>query len=634
MKIETENALELFFPKTALSLVYFEAIANSLDANASNIDINIYIEDKTASHSLKIDITDDGDGFTEENFNRFEKLLNPKDKSHKGIGRLVFLKYFNRIEIQSSWLNQNRSFIFDSKGIKNNIISNNTENKKITKLSFREFRGDKIHSYNYINPIELKKSIIEHFLPKLNTLAQQKIPFKITIDLKTGRTESNNIYEDKVSITENDLPELIESENSIFIPSNLGQEYEIKVFYLIEKIDDASQLLIAFNIDNRTVVIENFLKKDVLPAIGYRCIFLFSSTLFDNCTDTSRQKFNLPDEISQNELKRHLRDAIGKILTDEIPDIKAKNAETKQEFEKNFPHLIGYFEKDVVGLIDKNEALNDAQTNLFKEQKRILAAENLTDEQYRKSIEFSSRALTEYVLYREKIISKMEELLANKSEETENHNLIIPRYTKLEQANLVHEAYQNNAWLLDDKFMSFRTILSEKEMKEVIQEIRLDNEKIDNERGRPDIALIFSADPKVNEKVDVVIVEIKDKNDDLKDSMYYAINQLLERSNKLVRYCKNIQRMWYYAVVHVDQTMSRQLMQSGYTPLFSKGKIFYKENKTFVYQDDTEQVIKGEVPTPTVIMSFDAIIDDAKLRNHTFLEILRESMKQHVIKQA
>ena len=633
MKIETENALELFFPKTALSLVYFEAIANSLDANASNIDINIYIEDKTASHSLKIDITDDGDGFTEENFNRFEKLLNPKDKSHKRIGRLVFLKYFNRIEIQSSWLNQNRSFIFDSKGIKNNIISNNTENKKITKLLFREFRGDKIHSYNYINPIELKKSIIEHFLPKLNTLAQQKIPFKITIDLKTGQTESSNIYEDQVSITENDLPKLIESENSIFIPSNLGQEYEIKVFYLIEKIDDASQLLIAFNIDNRTVVIENFLKKDVLPAIGYRCIFLFSSTLFDNCTDTSRQKFNLPDEISQNELKRHLRDAIGKILTDEIPDIKAKNAETKQEFEKNFPHLIGYFEKDVVGLIDKNEALNDAQTNLFKEQKRILAAENLTDEQYRKSIEFSSRALTEYVLYREKIISKMEELLANKSEETEIHNLIIPRYTKLEQANLVHEAYQNNAWLLDDKFMSFRTILSEKEMKEVIQEIRLDNEKIDNERGRPDIALIFSADPKVNEKVDVVIVEIKDKNDDLKDSMY-AINQLLERSNKLVRYCKNIQRMWYYAVVHVDQTMSRQLMQSGYTPLFSKGKIFYKENKTFVYQDDTEQVIKGEVPTPTVIMSFDAIIDDAKLRNHTFLEILRESMKQHVIKQA
>ena len=633
MKIETENALELFFPKTALSLVYFEAIANSLDANASNIDINIYIEDKTASHSLKIDITDDGDGFTEENFNRFEKLLNPKDKSHKGIGRLVFLKYFNRIEIQSSWLNQNRSFIFDSKGIKNNIISNNTENKKITKLLFREFRGDKIHSYNYINPIELKKSIIEHFLPKLNTLAQQKIPFKITIDLKTRQTESSNIYEDQVSITENDLPKLIESENSIFIPSNLGQEYEIKVFYLIEKIDDASQLLIAFNIDNRTVVIENFLKKDVLPAIGYRCIFLFSSTLFDNCTDTSRQKFNLPDEISQNELKRHLRDAIGKILTDEIPDIKAKNAETKQEFEKNFPHLIGYFEKDVVGLIDKNEALNDAQTNLFKEQKRILAAENLTDEQYRKSIEFSSRALTEYVLYREKIISKMEELLANKSEETEIHNLIIPRYTKLEQANLVHEAYQNNAWLLDDKFMSFRTILSEKEMKEVIQEIRLDNEKIDNERGRPDIALIFSADPKINEKVDVVIVEIKDKNDDLKDSMY-AINQLLERSNKLVRYCKNIQRMWYYAVVHVDQTMSRQLMQSGYTPLFSKGKIFYKENKTFVYQDDTEQVIKGEVPTPTVIMSFDAIIDDAKLRNHTFLEILRESMKQHVIKQA
>ena len=132
MKIETENALELFFPKTALSLVYFEAIANSLDANASNIDINIYMKDKTASHTLQITITDNGDGFTDENFNRFDKLLNPKDESHKGIGRLVFLKYFDKIEIQSSWKNYRRTFIFNNKGIANNIVSENLENNKIS----------------------------------------------------------------------------------------------------------------------------------------------------------------------------------------------------------------------------------------------------------------------------------------------------------------------------------------------------------------------------------------------------------------------------------------------------------------------------------------------------------------------
>ena len=626
MKIETENALELFFPKTALSLVYFEAIANSLDANASNIDINIYMKDKTASHTLQITITDNGDGFTDENFNRFDKLLNPKDESHKGIGRLVFLKYFDKIEIQSSWKNYRRTFIFNNKGIANNIVSENLENNKITRLLFHNFKGSKIHSYDYIKPIELKKLIIQHFLPRLNTLAQQEIPFEITINLQTGQAESNDIYEDKISITKNDLPKLIESEHPVIITSNLEKQYEIKLFYLVEKIDEISQLLIAFNIDNRTVVAENFLKKSILPAKGYRCIFLFSSELFNNCADTSRQKFNLPDEISLNELNRRLRDAVGKILTDKIPDIKDKNKKTKQEFEKNFPHLIGYFEKDVVGLIDKDEALDDAQADFFKEQKRILSAENLTDEQYKKSIEFSSRALTEYVLYREKIIHKMSELLNSSSSEAEIHNLIVPRYQLFEKKDLISSAYQNNAWILYDKFISFRTILSEKDMGEIIENIRLDNERI-TDRGRPDIALIFSANPKIDEKVDVVIIEIKDKKDDLKDSMY-AINQLLNRSYKLVKYCPNIQRMWYYAVMDINHEMARQLRQMGYTPLFSKGQVYYRENMTEIYQDGDEQKIIGQVPTPTIIMSFDAIIGDAKLRNHTFLQILRESMKK------
>lgn len=282
MKIETENALELFFPKSSLSLVYFEAIANSLDANASEINIEIKIKDKTAYHTLEIIITDNGDGFTDENFGRFEKLLNPKDKSHKGIGRLVFLKYFNNIRIQSNWINGSRAFTFNHNGIENILPSSTKNDNRTTSLLFNEFKGEKIHSHNYIKPIELKKAIIEHFLPRLNTLTQNNMPFEISIDLQIG-VESKDIYNDKVTITKDDLPKLINLEEDIVIKSNLGQEYKIKVFYLIEETDEISQLLIAFNIDNRTVLAENFLNKNILPTKGYRCIFLFSSELFDNC---------------------------------------------------------------------------------------------------------------------------------------------------------------------------------------------------------------------------------------------------------------------------------------------------------------------------------------------------------------
>lgn len=67
--------------------------------------------------------------------------------------------------------------------------------------------------------------------------------------------------------------------------------------------------------------------------------------------------------------------------------------------------------------------------------------------------------------------------------------------------------------------------------------------------------------------------------------------------------------------------MAIGLRQQNWSPLYSKGKVFYQEFKT-------EKPNGHLVPTPTFIMSFDAIVNDAKNRNHIFLEILRDSMKK------
>src|SRR5690606_40422570 len=113
----------------------------------------------------------------------------------------------------------------------------------------------------------------------------------------------------------------------------------------------------------------------------------------------------------------------------------------------------------------------------------------------------------EYIVYREKIIGRMKEMTADNAE-SEIHNLIVPRFKEFSQDAMPSEIYQNNAWLLDDKFMVFRTILSEKSMDTVINAIRLDEEKI-GDTGRPDIAMIFSADPNDDVPVDVVVVDRK-----------------------------------------------------------------------------------------------------------------------------
>ncbi|MEH6473448.1 MAG: ATP-binding protein [Halopseudomonas sp.] len=92
MDIETSGAVKLFFPNPSLTLVYFEALANALDAGASKITLDIDIKSFEKPDTLKITITDNGDGFNDENFGRFRTLLKPRDKYHKGLGRLVFFK--------------------------------------------------------------------------------------------------------------------------------------------------------------------------------------------------------------------------------------------------------------------------------------------------------------------------------------------------------------------------------------------------------------------------------------------------------------------------------------------------------------------------------------------------------------
>ncbi|AWI09655.1 hypothetical protein M2447_002182 [Ereboglobus sp. PH5-10] len=615
MDIETTNAVKLFFPNPSLVQVFFESVANSLDANASEISINIEIQRFSAPDTLKITISDNGDGFTNESFERFARLLKPQDAFHKGLGRLLFLKYFARIEVNSVWGDNRRQFTFseafrdESKLEKLEKIQSNT-----TTLVFTNFIGERLKSYDDIKPGALKTRIIEQFLPTLHERRRTQRPFLIKISLQTEESNTQKeFFSDDETITADDLPEL----QSVSIEDPLLDAYEgVEMWFRVKAGMGERTLLTAVSIDGRTIPIK-LLQPHAVPP-DHSGIFLFVSQLFKGAADTSRQKLILPDNISEPDLLSVLRREVGKIFTEKIPQIAEKNEEAKNQFEKQFPHLLGLFEENTVGLINKDEALDIAQSKFFKAQKEVLQCEELTDSTFEKSLELSSRSLTEYILYRDKIIRKFKDMSGDNSE-AEIHNLIVPRYQEFEESDLIRDVYSNNAWLLDDKFMSFRTILSEARMDSVIGAITL-NEEATKDEGRPDIAMIFSADPAVEASVDVVVVEIKKKTDDEKENEY-AINQLLDRAVKLAAHCPNIQRIWYYAVIQVNDTMATRLEQRKWAPLFSRGKVYYQEFPT-------KRPNGSVVPTPTFVMSFDAIVADAECRNHTFLEILRHGMKK------
>ena len=621
MDIETSGAIRLFFPNPSLTLVYFEALANALDAGATEISIDIDVQAFDKPDTLKITVSDNGDGFTDENFERFRKLLRPRDKFHKGIGRLVFLNYFSRVDVTSTRSKWRRTFIFKDGFDGNAPIENlNDEQPAKTTLAFNGFAKDRVKSYDDLKPDVLKPLLIEQFLPTLDARKRDGTAFKISINLKTKESNAQKeFFPHETVITADDLPSM----TKITIQDDSLDAFStIDMHYHVEPVSGKGSLLVAFSIDGRTIPV-NLIPASSFPP-GYMGMFLFESEMFHSNADSSRQKLILPENLPIESLYRVLRREVGKVLADMIPKITEKNEKVKEKFEEQFPHLLGYFENDTVGLIDRDDALEIAQQKFFRAQKQVLQCETLTQAAYEKSLELSSRTLTEYILYRDKIIGRMKEMTTDNAE-SEIHNLIVPRFKEFSKEAMPSEIYQNNAWLLDDKFMVFRTILSEQRMDTVVNAIRLD-EECEKDAGRPDIAMIFSADPKNASAVDVVVIEIKKKTDDEKENQY-AINQLLDRAVKLAAHCPNIQRIWYYAVIQISDTMETRLRQQKWAPLFSMGKLYYQE---FI----TERPDRTVVPTPTFVVSFDAIVADAESRNHTFLEILRNGMREYAAQQA
>jgi len=621
MDIEIPNAIKLFFPNPSLVQVLYEALANSLDAGAKNISINIEIQSFSSPGSLKISVTDDGGGFTDERFDRFTRLLNPQDAFHKGLGRLVFLNYFDRVEVMSTWSSNLRKFVF-SKSFRgeNTVEKLELEKSGSTTLTFTNFSGTRVKSYDDLKPGALKAKFIEQFLPTLLEYQRKNLQFTIKIDLQTVESNAEkDFFSSAESITNEDLPSL----DSKIINDPLLDAFDgIEMLYQIKAGMGEQSILTAASIDGRAIQLD-LLQPASIP-FNHSATFLFFSKLFEGKADTARQKLVLPETISEADLLRLLRKEVGRVLADKIPQINEKNVQTKEQFEKRFPHLLGYFEETTVGIIDKDDALDIAQRKFFKAQKEILQCDSLDDTTYEKSLELSSRTLTEYILYRDKIIRRMKEM-TNTNSEADIHNLIAPRYEQFKQNGLVNDIYRNNAWLLDDKFMSFQTILSEAQMDSVIEAITLKEAPL-KDVGRPDVTMIFSADPENSTAVDVVVVELKKITNEEKDNQF-VINQLLTRARKLAAHCPNAQRIWYYAVIHINAEMEESLLQQKFIPVFSKGKVYYNEFATRRPDGTT-------APTPTFVMSFDAIVADAECRNHTFLEILRNGIKQQTEKMA
>lgn len=622
MKANLSNVAKHFFPNPSLEMVYFEAIANSIDAEATEISINIKIKSFAEVDTFKLEISDNGNGFTDENFRKFSILMENESESHKGLGRLVYLSYFNKVEVSSSYEGNTRFFTLSDAFDGENNVNDTPLNKSITKLNFTGYTKDKIKSYDYLKPVSLKKSIVEHFYPLFYTLKSEGKELVIKINLDVVEANPEQVFSSETrSIKISELPEL----EVVEIPAEGLDLFEnFQLLYSIKPTDDEVKPITALCVDGRTIAVD-VLSKGGIPS-GYEMIFLLYSNLFTGKVNPSRQELKMNDSDLKT-TKRLFGKKIGELIQEAIPKIQEKNKETVKALENRYPHLLGYFNEEAVGLIDRTETLDNAQSIFFKAQKEILEASNLTDIQYEKSLDVSARLLTEYILYRNIIIDKIGEIDL-KDSEAAIHNLIVPMRTSFKSGTKMNDVYNNNAWLLDDKYMSYTTILSDLEMTSLLKEIAIDDEQVESDVSRPDIAVVFSNNPNDSEvvKFDIVVVELKKLGLKLakKEEL---VSQLKQRARKLLQhYPDRIQRIWFYGIIDFDDEFVRSLKEEDYLEVYSGGKYFYKESNIIPDKDKPE----FKVPIGLNLISFDSLILDAKSRNNTFLEILKEGLKESV----
>ena len=616
MKINSKNAVSHFFPNPCFEQVYFEAVANAIYAGASEISILIKIKAFDQADTLTLAITDNGSGFIDKNFEKFSRLLEVDSPEHKGLGRLIFLEYFDEVRIVSRYNGtKQRVFLFNANFDGENDVVDADAGPSGTSIAFTRFSGSRVKSYDYLSPVCIKKALIDHFFPLLFSRKENKQPLRIDIELQTDTPcKEHDFFSDLQRLSLSDVPDLAMtkvSDNDVDFFQTIDIHYSITN----DKTHPKS-IVTAICVDGRTVPYD-LVSQDSIPG-GYQALFLFTSEYFRAKTDASRQKLALPDATSAQALKRVLRKELNRIISAEIPTVREANEKTSDELDTVYPHLKGYFSVDTVGLIVKDDAIEDAQNRFFADQKRVLECETLDDATYEKALTVSARVLMEYILYRTRIIAKLKSMDVTNSE-GEIHDLIVPRRKTIKHEAFADDIFNNNVWMLDDKYMSYSTILSDEIMSKVVKEIALEDE---SDEDRPDITLVFSANPANSLKVDVVVVELKKhglklaKNEEV-------VSQLRQRARKLLRYFPNkINRIWFYGITDIDQEFRRSLIEDEFKELFSHGAMFYK-SQPIIYDDNKEKF-----PVDLYIMTYNTFIQDAESRNSTFLRILKESVKK------
>lgn len=601
MKTDLTRAIDNY-KKSSIFDSINEAIVNSIQASATKIEITIQASKSSQSDLLEerefissVEIKDNGDGLNKSNRESFLTYLSSHKKNQgcKGIGRLSYLKTFKKVHISSKQNNELVAFDFTPELNEDKLnpkekICNEKETIITLKNPVEDVKYDLEKAYN---------EIYDHIYPFL-FLNEKDCEIIINNDKKITRDDVKNIENVKFKI----IKEINAQEKC----------FEFNLWYRFRKCERTS-LDDFLCINSRPT--KRFSNKQLQLKLneknGYQITFLLESDWINKNSnefhdikieedeDEENDNNQMFPDISWKEVRKNLSIEIEKLFNKHFPELQMENSKKINDLKEKYPHYADYIETSNVGFVDEKQLLDNAYKQARKEEQK-LESKNASIEDVKKCV---SNDLIRYILHRQKIIEKLQELKNTKIEK-EVHNLFLEQGLEGTEERQI-PLDKNNLWLLDDKFMSYSYIASEKAISTFLQKVGLEKNGSNEEMD-----IVFYSNDK--EKQRVVILEMKKLTANYKENGT-GINQLFNYTVQL--FGAGVKELYLYLIAEIDDKFRTSLTgKDNFTKIFS-------------HQGEVYQNSYPKFNAYIQIISPDAIIADAAARNKTFLDIIKNSKK-------
>lgn len=630
MKTKIKDAAKVLYKNPKLELALIEAVANSLDAGAGRIEIKITGNNtlqgrKSIITDLKVQIKDNGHGFGKASIDRFSSLFNKADDLHRGMGRLAYAAMFEHIQIHSISTDGIKSdFVFtDDMEIKPQPLDRESTDDSGTILTLSQLKVPGVKA-DEVEPDNIRAQLYREFFIALFRLKKSGkfIELKITsaITSPSGVEIFSGTETKKVIIAPQDVVELKQHVLRIdMIPYN-------SYYAFVEQREPFRNNFIAFEADHRTKEIcKEFSGGNYL---GKSAVFIVVSDAGEQLaeTDNCRTELMFKDKGLQNKLQEAVKRDLAELAAADVPGFSQHVQTRYSALSRSKPFLSRYIKKDQMGLFPEDKIIDNAYAEQLKARKAFFQNSPVSSEaEFKQRFDFASVILAEYVVGRADALEQMKNL-TGKDPELAIHNLLVPMRT-MHQGDKDGVDELTNLWMLDERFMGYTYVLSDKRIDELI--IKTEGKarnSISTKHAavRPDIAIVFSGDPEDAsvETVDVVIIELKRKGAG-KSYLDSIESELMERAYALKDECSKICRTWFYGITDFSESglEERYLRTKNFVPLFSSGHCYYKSMPLY-------DKVRQDKPTGVLdffLMDYHAVFTDAENRLSTFRKVLLQA---------